>query len=191
MAVRPRVPLVVIGASSGGPATVERLFRQIEPPVPWAAVLVQHMPAPFTRTLAERLDRTSLLAVREAQAGDALEAGQVLVAPGGSHLLFDRRGRVRLAQDPPVNFVRPAVDVTLQAAAALWGSRLVAVILTGMGRDGTDGCLAVKRHGGQVWVQDPAEAIMPSMPEHVVASGAADRVLPVEGLARALGELAW
>lgn len=184
-------PLVVIGASSGGPATVERLLRQIEPPVPWAAVVVQHMPPAFTRTLAERLDRTTPLAVREALPGDGLQPGQVLVAPGGAHLLFDGRRRVRLAHDPPVNFVRPAVDVTLEAAAAPWGDRLVAVILTGMGKDGTSGCLAVKRHGGQVWVQDPAEAVMPSMPEHVVASGVADRILPVDRLAQGLSDLAW
>lgn len=184
-------PLVVIGASSGGPATVERLLRLIQPPVPWAAIVVQHMPPAFTRTLAERLDRNATLPVREAVPGDRLRPGQVLVAPGGAHLLLDGRGRVRLADDPPVNFVRPAVDVTLQAAASRWGDRLVAVILTGMGKDGTDGCLAVKRHGGQVWVQDPAEAVMPSMPEHVVASGAADRILPVEQLARALSELSW
>ncbi|BAS25943.1 chemotaxis protein CheB [Limnochorda pilosa] len=181
-------PLVVIGASTGGPAAVESLLRLIPMPAPGAFIVVQHMPPNFTGALAARLDRVSALAVREARPGDRPEPGQALVAPGGFHLVLDGHGRVRLSQDPPVNFVRPALDVTLLSAAPRWGSRLVAVVLTGMGRDGTAGSLEVKRHGGMVLVQDPAEALIASMPEHVLASGAADRVLTVPEIARVLAE---
>lgn len=183
-------PLVVIGASTGGPAALESLFGRIQTPPPAAFIVVQHMPPNFTGPLAARLDRASGLRVREARPGDRPVAGEALVAPGGYHLVLDPRGQVRLTEDPPVNFVRPALDVTLRSAAPRWGSRLVAVVLTGMGRDGASGCLEVKRHGGTVLVQDPSEALIASMPETVVASGSADHVLPLADLATYLLRIA-
>ena len=138
----PRV--AIIGVSTGGPAALSRVVPAFPQSIPLAIVIVQHMPAQFTATLAERLNGMSAVRVKEAADGDVPEQGLVLVAPGDKHLEFGHRGVVRLGYGAPVNGCRPAADVTMKSAAQVFGNRAVAVVMTGMGRDGADGAVAIK-----------------------------------------------
>ena len=178
--------VVVIGSSTGGPRALGRLIPELPADGRTAYVIVQHMPAAFTRSLAERLDASSHLVVREAAAGDRLEAGTALVAPGDHHVRLSPSGAVELDQSPRVHGVRPSVDVTLQSAAEGWGSRTVAVILTGMGQDGADGAAAVRQAGGCVIAEDEATCVVWGMPRAVVERGLAHRVVPLDGMAQAI-----
>jgi two-component system, chemotaxis family, protein-glutamate methylesterase/glutaminase len=149
-------------------------------------LLVQHLPPGFSASLAGRLDACGPIAVREAAAGDLVSCDEALIAPGDAHLITSLSGRVQLSSLPPVHGVRPAVDVTLEAVAPVWRDRLLAVVLTGMGVDGRDGCRAVKAHGGMVIAQDQASSTVWGMPGAVVAAGLADRVLPLDRIADAI-----
>jgi two-component system chemotaxis response regulator CheB len=147
---------IVLGISTGGPPALARLFETLRPPLPPVAI-VQHMPSGFTKTLAWRLDSLSGLSVKEAEQGDVFEPGRVLVAPGGQHLQLVRRsGRVTaaLVDGENVSGHKPSADVLLESAAAIYGPRCLGVIMTGMGRDGADGCAAIRAAGGFVLGQD-------------------------------------
>ncbi|GAB4558662.1 MAG: chemotaxis response regulator protein-glutamate methylesterase [Anaerolineae bacterium] len=181
--------LVVIGSSTGGPRALRRVLSELPGDLPAAFLIVQHMPVGFTRSLAATLDQNSSLLVREARVGDVLERGVALVAPGGYHLIPDRRGRVQLDRGPTVNGVRPAVDVTLISAAGVYGPRMVVAILTGMGHDGTDGARAVKSAGGIVVAEHESSCVVYGMPRSVIEAGLADRVVPLDEMAGALVEL--
>jgi two-component system chemotaxis response regulator CheB len=178
--------LVMIGSSTGGPRALGRLIPELPADGRTAYVIVQHMPAAFTRSLAERLDASSQLAVREAAAGDRLEVGTVLVAPGDYHLRLTASGTVALDQAPRVRGVRPSVDVGLRSAAEHFGRRTVAVILTGMGQDGADGAAAVRQAGGCVVVEDEATCVVWGMPRAVAERGLANHVVPLDGMAQAI-----
>ncbi len=185
----PPYAAVVIGASTGGPRAVERLLAALPGDLPATVIVVQHMPAPFTRSFATRLDRQCPLPVKEAEPDDLLLPGRAFVAPGSYHLRVRAAlpyPRVALDDGPPVNGVQPAVDVTLQDVARVWGPRTVAVILTGMGRDGAQGAVAVKAAGGTVVVQDQATSVIYGMPRAVVERGAADVVLPLDRIPEAI-----
>lgn len=190
--VRPLAPgeaVVLVGASTGGPSALSRVMAGIPAGLPVAGVIVQHMPAGFTRALAGRLNQESGFLVREATQGEALAVGKWLVAPGGWHLTFDERGRAVLDQSPLVHGVRPAIDVTLSSLVRGFGGRLVAVILTGMGTDGTLGAQLVHAAGGKVIVEDRSTCVVWGMPRSIEESGVADLVLSLEdipeGIARA------
>jgi two-component system, chemotaxis family, protein-glutamate methylesterase/glutaminase len=178
--------LVIIGCSTGGPRALGRLVPELRVDGRTAYVIVQHMPAGFTRSLAERLDASSQLVVREAVAGDRLEAGTALVAPGDYHLRLSASGEVELDQTPRVHGVRPSVDVALQSAADRCGSRTVAVILTGMGHDGADGAAAVRQAGGYVVAEDESTCVVWGMPRAIVERNLANRVAPLDSLAEAI-----
>jgi two-component system, chemotaxis family, protein-glutamate methylesterase/glutaminase len=178
--------LVVIGSSTGGPRALARLVPELPADGRTAYVIVQHMPAGFTRSLAERLDASSQLAVREAAAGDRLEAGTALVAAGDYHLRLTASGTVALDQSPRVHGVRPSVDVALQSAAERCGRRTVAVILTGMGTDGADGAASVREAGGRVLAEDAATCVVWGMPRAVAERGLANQVVPLDGMAQAI-----
>jgi two-component system chemotaxis response regulator CheB len=149
-------------------------------------VVVQHLPAGFTGPLAERLDAICRIRVREAQTGDRPEPGVALIAPGDQHLEFTPDGHVMLTQAPEVNGVRPSADVTLPSAATVFGRRCVAVVMTGMGRDGAEGVRQVKAHGGAVLVQDQQSAVIWGMPRAAVETGCVDLVVPLGDLADAI-----
>jgi two-component system chemotaxis response regulator CheB len=147
---------IALGISTGGPPALARLFETLRPPLPPMAI-VQHMPSGFTKTLAWRLDSLSPLSVKEAEQGDVFEPGRVLVAPGGQHLQLVKRGsRVTAALVDGENVAghKPSADVLLKSAAAIYGPRCLGVIMTGMGRDGADGCAAIRAAGGFVLGQD-------------------------------------
>lgn len=183
-----RRPLVIVGASTGGPAALCELFAALDPsllPVPM--LVVQHMPAGFTRSLAERLDGLSGFNVREATAGDRLVPGEALLAPGGTHLVLMPDGRsVDLSTAPPRHHVRPAVDVTMESAVAVYPDPIVAVILTGMGSDGATGVRLVRKRGGRAIVQDESTCAVYGMPRAVAEAGDADLVCPLGEIAPAL-----
>ncbi len=181
--------LVAIGSSTGGPNALTTVIGQLPKGFEKPIVIAQHMPAVFTRYLAERLDSSSNIRVREADHGDTLEPGLALVAPGDHHMSL-RRGEggitVVLDQSPPVNYCRPAVDVLFTSAAAIFGGDVLAVVLTGMGHDGRDGCAALKQCGATVIVQDHATSVVWGMPGAVHQSGLADRTLPLDDIGHAI-----
>lgn len=190
---RPSVParrLVVIASSTGGPGALQTLASGLPGHLGAGVVIVQHMPPGFTASLAARLDDVCALPVAEAQAGDTIAEDLVLVAPGNHHLISSSGARVQLVQLPPVNGVRPAADVTLQAVAPVWRERMLCVVLTGMGRDGCDGARAVRSHGGRVFAQDEATATIYGMPAAVAEAGLADLVLPLGRVAQAIADWA-
>lgn len=178
--------IVVIGSSTGGPRALNTVVPMLTADIPAAFVIIQHMPAGFTRSLSERLNTTSELYVKEAAPDDRLEAGKVLLAPGGFHTVFDENEKVTLNQNPTVHGVRPAVDVTLLSLAKLYGNRVVTAILTGMGSDGTNAAMLVHNSGG--WVISEAEetCVVYGMPRSVFEAGASDEVVPLEKVAGAI-----
>jgi two-component system chemotaxis response regulator CheB len=180
----PRV--VIIGVSTGGPAALSRVIPVLPGNTRFATVVVQHMPAQFTRALAERLDALSAVMVKEAEPGDMPQPGLVLIAPGDRHLVFDDRGAVALTDAPPVNGCRPSADVTMQSAAAVYGRRTIGVIMTGMGKDGAAGMLAIKRAEGRTLAQDRETSVIHGMPGAAIAAGAVDHVVPLDEIARRL-----
>ncbi len=181
--------LVVIGASTGGPGALMEVIPRLPEGFPAGILLVQHMPAGFTRSLAQHLNDAGALPVREAGDGDALSDGVCLVAPGGRHATIDGQGRVVLLDTPPQHGVKPAVDVALEGIPERWARNAVVVILTGMGVDGARGARRVRSLGGCVIAQDEATSVVYGMPRATVELGAADHVLPLHEIAGMLCHL--
>ncbi|HWO22530.1 MAG TPA: chemotaxis response regulator protein-glutamate methylesterase [Kofleriaceae bacterium] len=175
--------LCCIAISTGGPAALGELVPALPPDLRLAIVIVQHMPAGFTGPLSERLDAASRVTVREAQAGDRPLAGSVLIAPGDRHLEFDDRGMVVLTDGAPVNGCRPAADVTMLSAVKAYGRRTLGVVMTGMGKDGAAGALAIKRAEGKTCAQDQQTSVIYGMPKAAIDAGAIDEVVALPDLA--------
>jgi two-component system chemotaxis response regulator CheB len=170
--------LIAIGASTGGPQAIESLLTRFPIDAP-PTVIVQHMPALFTRSFAERLNRLGPLRVVEAAEGDLLEPGHAYIAPGDRHMLIERRGlrlEVRLSEGAPVHHQRPAVDVLFHSVARLKGLPVVAMLLTGMGQDGADGLLALRQSGAETIAEDERSCVVFGMPREAIARGAACHV---------------
>ncbi len=185
----PGLRVVVIASSTGGPAALVRVLPTLKLADNAALLIVQHMPAGFTAALADQLNERVGYTVREAQAGDALEAGMALVAPGGQHLLVERSGRIALSDAPPVHGVRPAADPTLKSAAQAYGARTVGVVLTGMGRDGALGLAAVKAAGGRTVAQERATCTVYGMPRAAVEMGVVDEVVKLDHIGSVVSKL--
>ncbi len=184
-----RVDCVVIGVSTGGPRALDRLVPQLPVDLPVPILVVQHMPAEFTKRLAERLAERSRIAVSEATDGALVRPGELLIAPGGRHLTVARRGvdvRVALNDDAPQHSCRPSVCVMFRSALQTYGARLLAVVLTGMGDDGSDAASEIAAAGGCVLAQDEATSVVWGMPGAVVRAGVADAVLPLDALSSAI-----
>ncbi|PKO15743.1 MAG: chemotaxis response regulator protein-glutamate methylesterase [Chloroflexi bacterium HGW-Chloroflexi-10] len=179
-------PVVVIGSSTGGPRALNMLIPALPADLPAPVMVIQHMPAGFTRSLAERLDSLSPLKVKEAVPGDQLLVGQVLLAPGGFHTVFDRNEIATMNQNPPIHGVRPAVDVTMSSIVQIYGKNTLAVILTGMGHDGTNGCGLVRSAGGPVIAEDESTCVVWGMPRSVYEAGFADQIWPIHEIASAI-----
>lgn len=177
-----RLPIVVIGSSTGGPAALMQVFGAFTEVPPCAILVAQHMPAGFTRGFAERLDRLTPFRVREAVGGEVPEPGTVLIAPGGRHMELESSGdrvAVRVRPDEGDEKYTPSVDRLFTSAAKVYGERVVSVILTGMGDDGLDGAGQVKAAGGRVIAESEETAVIYGMPKQVVRAGIADLVLPL------------
>lgn len=149
-------------------------------------VVIQHMPAGFTRSLAERLDSSSTLEVKEAEPGDGLQAGRCLIAHGGFHMVFDSDAQVTLNQNPVVHGVRPAVDVTMISIVKKFNARVIGVILTGMGSDGTSGAALIHGSGGWVIAEAEDTCVVWGMPRSVVEAGVVDEVKPLDQIPEAI-----
>ncbi|MCK6563975.1 MAG: chemotaxis response regulator protein-glutamate methylesterase [Dehalococcoidia bacterium] len=180
--------IAVIGCSTGGPPALTEVVPRLPADLPAGVVVVQHMPAGFTGALARRLDQLSPLHVKEAAEGDVVAAGQVLVAPGDYHTVIGRDRRVRLHQGPQLHGVRPSVDVTLDSVVEVYGSRATVAILTGMGRDGADGCARIEEAGGKVIVQDEATSVVYGMPRVAREKTRRATQLPIDRIAEAVAE---
>jgi two-component system chemotaxis response regulator CheB len=174
--------LVIIGSSTGGPNALQQVVPRLPGNLPAGVLIVQHMPAGFTHSLAVRLNDISNLQVKEAAEGDKLQIGQVYIAPGGQHMVLEGN-KIRLNTNPPVHSVRPAVDVTMESVVQNFRGALVGVVLTGMGYDGAKGMVAIKKVGGKTIAQNEATCVVYGMPRVVVEMGKADKVLPITEIA--------
>lgn len=172
-----KIRILVIGASTGGPVALSEVIQKLPASFPVPVVIIQHMPENFTRAFAERLNRLCAVQVAEATDGTRLQPGQVLVAPGGKQLMFDRRGGVKiLPGDERVSY-RPSLDIAFASAANVFGAAVLGVVLTGMGADGSEGARLLKEKGAVIWGQDQASCVVYGMPKAVAAL--ADDVVPL------------
>jgi len=179
--------MVVIGSSTGGPPALQNIFSAIQDEIPVAFAIAQHMPPDFTRTFAERLNRFSALAIREAADGDMVRPGEVLIAPGGRNLEFSPKGGeviVRVTEPTLQQRYLPSVDVLFASAAEIFGSRLLGVVLTGMGNDGARGVQAIKSRGGTTFAEAEESCVVFGMPKEAIATGQVDRVVPLPKICR-------
>ncbi len=174
--------IIAVGASTGGTEAIKEVLMRMPPNIP-GMVIVQHMPAQFTTSFAERLDHLCPLRVREAKDGDSVLNGQALIAPGNFHMILKRSGSryfVNIKEGPMVHHQRPAVDVLFNSVAKYAGSNAVGVILTGMGADGAQGMREMKQAGAKTIAQDEGSCVVFGMPKEAIKLGAVDRVVPLD-----------
>jgi len=182
----PQSDVVVIGTSTGGPPALQAIIPRLPEDLSAAVLVVQHMPVGFTRSLAERLDARSEVRVREAQDGETVEPGTVLVAPAGNHMKLRRKGhvvRIVLDDEPRASLHRPSIDVLMVSAARAYGNRALGVVLTGMGADGVEGLRAIHEAGGRTLAESEETCIIYGMPKAAVEAGVVDRSVPLTRMA--------
>lgn len=178
--------VVVIGTSTGGPPALQSIIPKLPQGLSSAILIVQHMPVGFTRSLADRLDSRSALPVREAQEGDSVAPGVVLIAPAGRHMKVQRRGpvtKVWLDDEPRSALHRPSVDVLMASVAKVYGARSLGVVLTGMGSDGVEGLRAIRQSGGRTFAESEESCVIYGMPKAAVEAGVVDRSVPLSRMA--------
>ena len=188
--------IIAIGSSTGGPQTLEQIIPTLPKNIPACVIVVQHMPPLFTKSLAERFARISEVPVVEAKDGDEVKEGIVYIAPGDYHLEVKRifigetpKDVIKLNQKPKELGVRPNVNVMMRSIAEIYKEKVVGIVLTGMGSDGTDGAMAIKKNGGTVLVQDKDSSIIYGMPKSVFESGYYDEVVELSKIPVALVQL--
>ncbi|MFW5999606.1 MAG: protein-glutamate methylesterase/protein-glutamine glutaminase [Halanaerobiaceae bacterium] len=172
-------PVIAIGSSSGGPKALKKLLSIFPENFPAGFIIVQHMPAGFTTSLAARLNDNSGLQVKEAQENDPINPGKALVAPGDFHLTINSEKKVKLDKRPKEWGVRPCVDYMMSSSARIFKKRLTGIILTGMGHDGASGMKIIQQHNGYGIVEDKSTALVYGMPSAVIRAGAYDEILPL------------
>lgn len=181
-----KFPLVVVAASTGGPATLMKFMPSFAKDFPGAVVLVQHMPGSFTSQFTQQLSEICPVRVKDAEAGEILAPSTVYICPGSHHLRISQTGRISLDDGPRILGYRPCADVALETAAEYAGSMCLGVILTGMGNDGVRGAQAVKSSGGFVIAQDEASSVIFGMNAEAIRAGAVDQVLPIDSIYAAI-----
>ncbi len=181
-----RFPIVVVAASTGGPATVMQILPRLPKDFPAAILLVQHMPATFTAQYGHQLAERAGMKVKEATHQDTLAPGTIYVCPGSHHMRISPAGRIQLDDGPRIAGYRPCADLTMEAAAVYAGPLAIGVVLTGMGGDAAQGARAIKRSGGFVIAQDESTSTIFGMPAEAIKTGAVDRVLPAEDISNAI-----
>jgi two-component system chemotaxis response regulator CheB len=198
--LRPRPPmrtasgarLAVIGASTGGVEALREVLKPLPEDMP-PILVAQHMPAGFTRSFSQRLDSLCAIRVKEAEDGEPLARGQAYIAPGGMHMMLAARaGRLetKLSQEPPINRHRPSIDALFRSTAKLAGTRAIGLMLSGMGADGAEAMLELRRAGAYNLAQDEASCVVFGMPKQAIAAGAVHEVLPLREISQRLAELA-
>lgn len=177
--------MVFIGCSTGGPRALYHLVPKFPEDIPATIFIVQHMPIGFTRHLAVRLNEYSAIRVKEAEQGEHIERGVAYIAPAGFHMIVGR-GAIRLTKDPPVNGVRPAADITMKSLAKSHGARVIAAVLTGMGKDGTAGAYEIQKAGGIVLAEAASSCIVYGMSKNVIERGYCNQAVPLEEMGQEL-----
>lgn len=184
--------LVAIGTSTGGPIALQKVLSQLPAAFPCPILMVQHMPATFTPSFAERLDAQCRIRVKQAEHGESLQAGTAYLAPGGQQMLLrGRPGRfyLHIEDGDPAQTYKPCVDLTFNSIARIGSHQTLAIILTGMGSDGREGCQAIKQIGGTIWAQDQKSSTIYGMPMAVAKAGLTDKILDVTDIGRQLAEM--
>jgi len=188
--------VVVLGASTGGPQAITEVLSKMPKGLNYAVLVVQHMPPTFTRSFADRLHKNALVNAKEAEEGDLVEDGIVLIAPGDRHMKVKLRridGKLRptitLTDEAKVHNVRPSVDLLMESAAEVFGRNVIGVILTGMGRDGASGMEAIKQHRGMTLIQNEETATVFGMPRAAQERVQVDKVVPLQDIAREITEM--
>lgn len=184
-----RPELIVIGASTGGPVAVPQILTKLPAQFPYPILLIQHMPAAFTPSFAERMNHQCAIKVKQAEDGEALKAGTVYLAPGGQQMLVKGRPNrlyLSIVDGEDSQTYKPCIDLTLESVAKVCGDKALSIILTGMGSDGRNGCQAIKHLGGMVWAQDQASSTIYGMPMAIAKAGLADKILNLTDISRQL-----
>jgi two-component system chemotaxis response regulator CheB len=191
---RKNIEVVAIAASTGGPRAIQNVLGNVKTTSIAPIVVVQHMPAGFTKSFAERLNEISILEVLEGYDNLQLKPGMVVIAPGGSHLIveYNRAKQLicRLSDMPPLHSVKPAADLLFLSVADIVGDTSLGIILTGMGRDGAEGAKAIRQRGGYVIAESSDTCVIYGMPKAAVEKGAVDEVLPLHAIPIRIEELA-
>jgi two-component system, chemotaxis family, protein-glutamate methylesterase/glutaminase len=183
---------VMLGVSTGGPQALLKIVPHIPGRFPIGVAIVQHMPANFTRTLSERLNSISEVFVKEAENGELMEPGKVLIAPGGKHMTLNNSGSrvmVEISEDPINTLYRPSADIMMTSAAAAFKGPLLGIIMTGMGKDGVEGLKQIKSKGGYVIAQDEESCVVYGMPRAAIEEGVVDSVQSLESISASLAQL--
>lgn len=191
----PAVPIevIAIGISTGGPATLAQMLPRIPADFPVPILIVQHMPPVFTASLASDLDRSCRLRVFETHESQEIRAGAIYIAPGGKQMAVVASGGkvvAKITEDAPIKSCRPSIDYLFYSVATVWGGNSLAVIMTGMGDDGKDGCVELKRHGARIVAQGEESCVIYGMPKAVVDAQLADTVCSLDDLPAVLTRLA-
>ena len=178
--------VVLIASSTGGPKALAALFAALPKGFQAPIAIVQHMPPGFTKSLAQRLEGLGTIECREAEAGDVMSPGLALLAPAGLHMLISEGGKIEFEDSPRDLGVKPAADFMFQSGAKIYGSRVVGVVLTGMGRDGADGAVAIRKAGGTVFGEAESTAMIYGMPRAALIAGGIDAEFPINEMAHAI-----
>jgi two-component system, chemotaxis family, protein-glutamate methylesterase/glutaminase len=184
---------LVIGVSTGGPQALHEMLPKLPTTFPLGIVIAQHMPPRFTQSMADRLNSLSNLTVKEAQTGDTVEKGKVLIAPGGLQTTLEQHGgaiSINVSEGPSDTLYRPSVDLLMTSAAEVYRDAMIGLIMTGMGKDGLLGLRNVRHHGGYIMAQDEASCVVYGMPKSVIEDGIADTILSLDQIPGALTNLA-
>jgi two-component system chemotaxis response regulator CheB len=181
-----RFPIIILAASTGGPATLMKLAPVFPKDFPGSVLLVQHMPGSFTGQFSQQLSEVCAIKVKEAEAGEILAPGQLYVCPGSQHMRISQTGRITLDDGARINGYRPCADVTLETAADFAGNMAIGVVLTGMGNDGCRGIQQIKSVGGYVIAQDEATSVIFGMNAEAIKTGAVDQIMPLENVYSAI-----
>lgn len=180
------IDIVAIGASTGGPPALQQIFSAFKYKYPFAVVVSQHMPSGFTKAFAERLNKHSCFDIKEAEDGDFVIPGRILIAPGGKNMVFEANGVqvvARIVEPTSADRYIPSVDVMFESCAGIYRKRVAAVVLTGMGNDGSQGIRHIKEQGGYVIAESEESAVVFGMPREAAATGLVDRVVPLNRVA--------
>ena len=182
--------LLAIGTSTGGPVALQKILIQLPKNFPLPIIMVQHMPAAFTKAFAERLNSLCQITVKEASDGDVLKPGCAYLAPGGRQMLLERKdalAKIKIIEDnsPRISF-KPSVDISFGSAAKIYAGSVLAIILTGMGSDGREGSKMLKSKGATIWSQNEETCVVYGMPQAVAVTGISELSLPIESFASAI-----
>ena len=180
--------LIVIGSSTGGPGTIQKVLSRLPEEISAGILLVQHMPKEFTKQFAHRLSENTGFSVKEAKEGDIIKDHEILLAPGDYHMMVQQDKRIHLDSSEKRFGVRPSVNMTMVSASEVFGSNLVGVILTGMGHDGGFGMKSIKKRGGHTIVQNKETSVIFGMPKAVIELNAADHILGLEDIPSKISE---